>query len=224
MRRATLVVGLSLATVAVADEGPQIRSEARRRYPNKIYKDRSIDRTCTFDVTLDDRGHVTGAQVVECPAELASFAERIVRRDRWRKPVVEGTVARVTAHFEAPIDVFQFPHPDTWRYREGPVCDVHLAIGEDGTVRLRSASEGCAPAVEETTRVAPAPWAGEVKVAPILCPVTFRTKGDEKLDVELFRCPPATWAHAGAVLDALDWPDLDRVWAVVIGFGGEAAR
>lgn len=224
MRRMITVAGLVLAAHAVAGEGPVLRDEARRRYPARIYDDRSVDRQCTVDATLDDRGHVSDTVVVDCPPELAAFAQRIVRHDRWRKPVLAGTVVRVEAVFKSPIDVFQFPHPDTWRYREGPVCDVHLAIGEDGQVRVRSATEGCAPLAEETTRVPPAPWAGQVAKLPILCPVTFRTEGEQKKDIELFRCPPATWAHAGAVMDALDWPDIDRVWAVVLGFGGEAAR
>lgn len=214
-RVATVLVLGTLSASALAADEPQLKAEARRRYPNKLYDDRTIERECAFDVTLDARGHVTDATVVSCPDELSAFAERIVRRDRWRKPVVEGTVARVTARFLPPIDVFQFPHPDTWRFREGPVCDVHLAVGEDGTVRVRSATEGCAPTVDEATPVPPAPWAGQVSVLPIVCPVTFLTQGGEKRDVQLFRCPPSTWAHARDVLDALSWPAPDRAWAVV---------
>lgn len=220
------LAALLFAGAATADEGPALtpRNTARRPYPSKIYDDRSVTRRCVLDVSIDRFGRVESTTAVDCPEELLAFGERIARRDTWKRPVPDGATARIDLEFVPPIDAFLFPHPDTWRFRGAVVCDTHLAIGHDGQVRVRSATEGCGLELEDDLRVGEAPWGERARVVPLLCPVSLRTVGGRRVDVQVFRCPPSTWAHAKAVVEALPLPDGHRVWALVLGFGGAAAE
>lgn len=195
----------------------EVRKRAWRPYPVWFYRDHGVDRSCSLDVVLDDRGRPRELTPVDCPPELVRWTTRRVRRDRWERPVVEGTRTRVDVVYRAPVDVVAYPTLDTWRRREGQQCELHVAVQPDGTLAERRGS-GCAVTLAPLPPVDPHRLARRV---PQVCPLTFLVEDGAAEGFDLFRCPLPLWGYARAALRAWSWPADQRMpWSVILELEG----
>ncbi|MCB9680347.1 MAG: hypothetical protein H6733_02670 [Alphaproteobacteria bacterium] len=232
----TLLVwtGLGLTTTAFAEGAEadaalppavEVRKRARRPYPRRLYDDWSLPHACTVEVRLDDKGKPAQVDSVDCPDELQAYTVRRVRRDRWVKPTVPGTVEVVTVDYVPPVLAQDYPAPQYWRRREFGACQLHVAIAPDGAARVVRGEPTCAP--DALTDWAPTPERAMPRHAPNVCPVTFLVRDGQVHELDLYLCSLKLWGHVRAGLDGWTWPAGDRQptpYAVILEFDGPDGR
>lgn len=204
----------------VAPAAAEVRRVGSRRYPKRLYPDRSRSLTCDVRVTLDARGVPDAVDTSACAPELAPWADRFARKDRWEAPVPAGTQVPVTLRFPAPADTFVLAAPDTWRFRETEPCQVRLQVPDSGQgAWVRASSDGCAPSLPVAL---PAATGRAPTHPPRLCPVSFVSDdAGEVGELWVFRCAPSLWARAREIVAGVTWPAAGP-HVVLLSLGGEA--
>ncbi len=196
---------------------PEVASIRPRIYPSRLYRDRTVARTCVLRVTLDERGRGHDPVPVDCPAELQRRSARTVKGDRWVLPVEAGTQVEVVVTYEPPASTLDFPTWDAWRRRSEGQCELLAHVEPDGSVRP-DRSTGCELTIAS---LAPTPSRWIQRTVPLLCPLTFTVRNGQMVALDLFRCPLFTWSAVRAGLHAWTWPDDGtRAWSVLLSFEG----
>lgn len=232
----TLLLALGLATGAAAAEpavdgatspvGPEpaVRREARMPYPDRLFYDRSVARSCTVDVTLGDKGRPDDVAVVACETDaLGALTAKKLRRWRWAKDAAPGTTIRRTVVYAPPHETTSLPAPGTWRVRQGWTCQLRVGVDLGGEVVVDAVSgEDCGA---RGGAVAPPSPARVGRRAPAVCPFTMRTTDAGLVDVQAFRCrlPLAAWVRRVAPTLDVEAP-VGRVWQVVLHVEPDPAR